>query len=169
MKRNLIRLGGMAVLAAGMAIAQTSAPAPASPPAQSSQSATPAKPGIGEHDYRGQLSQRMMDQLNLTPDQRAKAKVIFDKARQSAQSYTQQLRTNREAMAAAVKANDSAKIRQLASERGRLTGEVTAIRSEASAKFYSSLTPAQRAKADQIHQQRQQRMQERRTAEKTNG
>ncbi|HTX36028.1 MAG TPA: Spy/CpxP family protein refolding chaperone [Bryobacteraceae bacterium] len=157
MKKNLIRFGSVAALAAGMAFAQAQAPAaPAAPNAQT----TPAKPGAAHRQFRQHMRQRMMDQLNLTPVQRDRAKIIFQQARQNAQPFAQQLRQNRQAMTLAVKADDAARIRQLAMERGRLTGQVMAIRSEAAAKFYANLTPAQRAKADQIHQRFEQRWQQ---------
>jgi Spy/CpxP family protein refolding chaperone len=156
MKKHLIRFASVAALAAGMAIAQTAPPAQAQPPA-------------AHHPIRRTMHLRMMQQLNLTPAQRDQAKAIFQQARQTTQPYTQQLRQNREAMAAAVKANDGAKIRQLAAERGRLMGQVMAVRSEATARFYSDLTPAQRTKADQIHQRIAHRIQSRRMQTRTNG
>ena len=61
----------------------------------------------------------------------------------------------------AVKTDDNAKINVLSVRRGELEGHVLAIHSAAMAKFYSSLTPAQRAKADQMHQRFEQRMQQR--------
>lgn len=161
MKKTLIRLGSVAALAAGMAFAQ----APAQPPAQSQ---TPAKPGEVRQPFHQRMHQRMMQSLNLTPMQRDQAKSIFQQARQTAQPYRQQLRQNREAMALAVKTNDTAKIQKLAAEQGRLEGQVMALRSEAAAKFYATLTPAQRAAADQMHQRFERRMQERKNS-RTNG
>jgi protein CpxP len=164
MKKNLIRLGSVAALAAGMAFAQAQAPA-AQPPAQP---ATPAKPGAVHRTFRQRSRQRMMQALNLTPAQREQVRSIFQQARQSAQPFTQQLRQNREAMALAVKANDNARIQQLATQRGHLEGQVMAIRSQAAAKFYTTLTPEQRAKSDQLHQRHEGRMQQR-TGQRTNG
>ena len=163
MKKNLIRFGTVAALAAGMAFAQ--AQLPAQPPTQS---ATPARPGAVHRPFAQRMHQRMMQALNLTPVQREQAKSIFQQARQSAQPFTQQLRQNREAMAVAVKANDPAKIQQLATQRGHLEGQAIAIRTEAMAKFYAGLSPDQRAKADQMHQRFERRM-EQRTAPRTNG
>ena len=160
MKTTLIRWGSVAALAAGMAFAQ--APAPAQPQAN-----TPAKPGVHQ-PFRQRMHQRMMQQLNLTPAQRDQAKSIFQQARQTAEPYRRQLRENREAMAIAVKANDGARIQKLAAERGRLEGQVMAIRSEAAAKFYATLTPAQRATADQMHQRFEHRMEQRKNS-RTNG
>jgi Spy/CpxP family protein refolding chaperone len=153
MKKTLIRLGSVAALAVGLALAQTQAPA--QPP---SQTTTPAKPGAVHHQFRQHAHERMMQALNLTSAQREQAKGIFQQARQNAQPLRDQLRQNREAMNLAIKANDSAKTQQLAAQRSHLTGQVMAIRSQAAAKFYTTLTPQQRAKADQMHQRFEQRM-----------
>ena len=149
MKRNVIHFVAAAAMAAGMAFAQ----APA----------TPAQPAPGKtwHARRGAFQHRMLQQLNLTDAQKEQAKALFQQARQTAQPIAQQLRQNREAMAAAVKANDQAQIQQLAAQQGNLQGQLQAIRSGAMAKFYTNLTPEQRAKADQMHERMQQRMQQR--------
>ena len=71
-------------------------------------------------------------------------------------------------MAAAVKADQGPEIRRLARVRGELVGKMTAVRSEAAAKFYATLTPEQRVKADQMRQQFRQRRQERFDAQQHN-
>jgi Spy/CpxP family protein refolding chaperone len=150
MKNHLIKLAAVAALAGGMAVAQTS-PAPAPQPGQ-------AKAGMRSW---GMARQRMMQALNLTDAQKQQAKAIFQQARQSAQPVRQQLQQNRQALSAAVKANDAAQIQSLSNQQGQLEGQLLAIRSEARAKFYSSLTPDQKAKADQMQQRMRERMQER--------
>jgi len=165
-RKNLFRFGSVAALAAGMAFAQTQAPASGQATAPATPAA-PAKPGV-HRTFREQFRQRMMNELNLSPEQRDQAKVIFQHARQSSQPFRQQLRTNREAMTVAVKADDAGRIRQLATERGRLLGDLMAIHSEAAAKFYANLTPAQRTKADLMHQRFEQRWHER-MGPRTNG
>jgi Spy/CpxP family protein refolding chaperone len=156
MKSNLTRFAAVAALAAGMSFAQQATPAP---------QPAPAKPMAGMH---ARIRNRMMQNLNLTDAQKQQAKAIFQQARQTAQPIRQQLQQNREAMAAAVKANDTARIQSLATTQGTLRGQVMAIRAQALAKFYSGLTPDQRAKADQMHQQFRQRLEQRR-AQRTNG
>jgi Spy/CpxP family protein refolding chaperone len=136
-------------MAAGMVFAQAPA-APAQPPPGK---AWKARAGAGRH--------RMFQALNLTDAQKEQAKAIFQQARQTAKPLAQQLKNNREAMAAAVKANDAGQIQNLAAQQGNLRGQMIAIRSEAMAKFYTTLTPEQRAKADQMHERMQQRMQQR--------
>ena len=83
----------------------------------------------------------------------AQAKTIFGQARETAKPIREELKANREAMRAAVKADNKSQIEQLAKVRGNLMGKMTAIRTEAAAKFYQVLTPEQRAKAEQLHQQ----------------
>jgi len=99
--------------------------------------------------------------LNLTEAQRQQFHSIFQRAHQSAMPVREELRTNREALAAAVKADRSADIQQLATARGKLVGQMTAIYSEAGAKFYQTLTPEQRAKYDQMRLDFRQHMRDR--------
>jgi len=110
------------------------------------------------------LRRRIMQALNLTDAQKQQARAIFQGAKANAQPIRQQLQQNREAFAAAVKANDTAQIQALAVQRGTLMGQVAAIRGQSMAKFYSTLTPDQRTKADQIRERIQQRIQQRRQA-----
>jgi Spy/CpxP family protein refolding chaperone len=74
------------------------------------------------------------------------------------------LKANREALAAAVKANDVAQIHSLSAQRGNLQGQLLGIRSEARAKVYATLTPEQKAKADQIRERVKQRIEKRKAA-----
>lgn len=156
MKHSLIQFATVAALAAGMAFAQSPAPAP--------------QPGQGHAavNRRALIRRRLMTALNLTPDQKAQAKTIFQQARQTAAPIREQLKANRQSMAAAVKANDTAQIQALASQQGNLAGQVAAIRAGAMARFYAGLTPAQRTQADQmqqaIHQRIQQRIEQRKNA-----
>src|SRR5215831_15579180 len=123
MKDNLIRFVTVAAMAAGMTFAQT----PASPSQQ--------PPAAGQHmARRGDFHERMMQQLNLSASQKQEAKTIFGQARTDAKPVREQLRQNREAMLAAVKANDTARIHTLATERGSLQAKMVEIRSDAMAK-----------------------------------
>jgi Spy/CpxP family protein refolding chaperone len=140
-----------------MAIAQT--------PAPQAGSNAPERQG---HPFRGQMRQRFMQALNLTDAQKQQAKAIFQQARETSKPIREQLKANREAMAQAVKSDDQKEIRKLSQTEGSLIGQLIANRAEAKAKFYKLLTPEQRVKADQLHQQFRQRMEQRR-AEHTNG
>jgi len=154
MKQRMIQFATVAALAAGMAFAQ----APAAPPAHEAN-------GQAHVNRRAAARHHMMQQLNLTEAQKAQAKTLFQQAREKSKPLVEQLRQDRQAMAAAVKADDTARIRSLAAKEGKTRGELMAIRSEGMAKFYATLTPEQRAKADQLHQQmRQRRQQQKRTS-----
>jgi periplasmic protein CpxP/Spy len=147
MQRQITRFAAVAAIAAGMAFAQT-------PPS------TP-QPATGKAPVRDAVRNRLRQALNLTDAQKGQAKTIFQQARQTAQPLRQQLIENRQALSAAVKANDAAEIQQLSTTEGNLRGQVLAIRSGAMAKFYNILTPDQRATADQFQQRIQQRLQQR--------
>jgi Spy/CpxP family protein refolding chaperone len=99
--------------------------------------------------------------LNLTDAQRKEFHTIFDQAHQTAMPIRGELKANREALAAAVKADRTAEIQQLAATRGKLVGQMTAIYAEARAKFYQTLTPEQRTKADQMRSEFRQQMRDR--------
>ena len=90
--------------------------------------------------------------LNLTPDQREKATAIMNEAKQSAEPIRAQLKQGHEALAAAVKANNTGDIDRLANSQGVLMGQLAAIHAKAFAKVYTLLTPEQRQKADQMHE-----------------
>ena len=96
--------------------------------------------------------QRFERALNLNDTQKAQAKSIFQNARQENAPLRAQLKQNRDALQVAVKTNDKARIDQLSAAEGQVIGKMMATRTEAMAKFYQTLTPEQRAKADQMHQ-----------------
>lgn len=133
-------------MAAGLIFAQPQAKAPAQPQ---------------RFHHQMMFRQRMAQALNLTADQKAQAKSIFQATRQSTQAVRDELKQNRQALAGAVKANDTKQIEQLSRKQGALVGKMTAARTEAMAKFYQVLTPEQRAKAEQMHQAFRQRMEQR--------
>ncbi len=115
--------------------------------------------------------EQMMKDLNLTPAQKQQADTIFGNAREKVRPIRQEIQQNREALHAAMKANNTAQIERLSAQQGNLMGKALAIRTESMAKFYSTLTPEQRTKADQafermksrMHQRMQDRMQQRKS------
>ncbi len=149
MMRHLFEFAAVTVLATGMTLAQ--APATGTGPA-------PRKAPF-THPMFGH--EQMMQALNLSTAQHQQANAIFGDARQKAEPIRQEMRQNREALHAAMKANNTSQIEQLASHQGELQGKALAIRTEAMAKFYSILTPEQRTKADQMMSRMRQRMEER--------
>jgi Spy/CpxP family protein refolding chaperone len=92
--------------------------------------------------------------LNLTPAQQAQQKSIFEGARQSAQPLRKQLQQTRQSLRAAVQANDTAQIQQLAQTEGSELGQLMAIRSTAMAKVHQILTPEQQQKLNELQQAR---------------
>lgn len=158
LRHSLTKYAAVSALAAGMAFAQASA--------VSNSPTNAPKAQEGRCGFMRQHLEHLAQTLNLTDSQKQQARTIFQQARQSAQPVRQELKQNREALSAAAKAGQTADIQKLSSEQGRLMGRLVAIRTEASAKFYQILTPEQRAKADQMHQQFRQRN---RNAERKNG
>ena len=149
-QRSFTKAAAIAALAGGMAFAQTQPKTEPPAPAEAHQGRRAATHGRLEH---------LAQALNLTDSQKQEARTIFQQARESARPVRQELRQNREALTAAAKAgNSNAEIEKLAGNQGRLLGQLAAIRTEASAKFYQILTPEQRAKAGQMHQQLRQRI-----------
>ena len=145
MKQHLTKFAAVAALATGMIFAQAPSTNP-QPDAGSRQQ--------GRRGFMRRHMARIGQELNLTDAQKQQAKTIFQQARETGKPVREQLKQNREALASAVKAGKGdAEIQQLATKQGQLLGEMTAIRTEAFAKFYNTLTPEQRTKADQMQQQ----------------
>ena len=147
MKRTFVKLATVAALATGMVFAQASPSTSPSPKAQT-----------GNHQGVRRHRARMAQALNLTDAQKAQAKAIFQQAREASKPIRAQLKENRQALMQAAKAGKSeADLQRLATVQGKLRGQMVAIRTEAFAKFYSTLTPEQRTKTDQMQQQFHQR------------
>jgi Spy/CpxP family protein refolding chaperone len=142
MKRRLTVIGAIVALGAGMLLAQTTATAPK---------------GAGRaRGVRTLVRKRLVQALDLTPDQQQQAKTIMQGARQTAQPLAQQLKQDRAALTAAIQAGDSAKIQQLSTDMGGLRGRMLAVRSDAMSKLYAILTPDQKAKAAEFRQKARQ-------------
>ncbi len=155
MKRQLIKIATVGSMAAGMIFAQAQAPA-----AQPKQGKA-AEGWQAKQEHRKMAREHMMAALNLSPEQKAKAKTIFTQAHEAAKPVRAEMRQNREAMFAAVKTDDTSQIAKLGAERGKLDAKLATTRGEAMAKFYKELTPSQRAKAEQMHARIQAKMHER--------
>lgn len=157
MFNRVMKYTAVAALATGMAFAQ----APGSNPQTQAPKAQP-----GPRGFMRRHMERIAATLNLSDSQKQQERAIFREARQSAHPVREELKKNGEALRVAAKANQSeAEIQRLSAEQGRLMGQLVAIRTEASAKFYQMLTPEQRVKADQMHAQFRQR---RNAAERNN-
>lgn len=86
--------------------------------------------------------------LTLTDAQKTQATTIFTNAYTAAQSIHATLQTEHDALAAAVKANNTNAIDQAAASIGTLEGQLTSINAKADAAFYAILTAAQQATYD---------------------
>jgi Spy/CpxP family protein refolding chaperone len=150
MKNTWLRFAAAAAIAGGMLLAAQEV------------SSQPAQAAVQRQQRQHDGGARIARYLNLTPAQEARARTEFQTVRQSAQPVREQLKQVREAMFQAVQANDAAGIDRLSAQEANLKGHISAMRNEAFARIYSTLTPEQRAKADQIpvhiRQMRQRRM-----------
>jgi Spy/CpxP family protein refolding chaperone len=66
-------------------------------------------------------------------------------------------------MESAIQANNIGQIRTLAAKQAGLESQLTQMRAETMAKFYTMLTPEQKTKFQQIHQRMRQRWEQRNT------
>jgi Spy/CpxP family protein refolding chaperone len=137
-------------MTAGMALAQQ---APAGP---QSSAQTPM------HRPFARARQNFMKALNLTEAQKQQAKAIFQETRERTKPVRAELLQNREALNAAIKADNKAEIQKLSKADGELMGRLMVARNEAKAKFYSLLTSEQRATAQKLHAEFRHRMEQHR-------
>ena len=92
--------------------------------------------------------------LDLTESQKAEAEAIFKSAHESAEPLVTQLKQGHEALVDAIKTGKSEQeLGQLTDQQGALVGKVGGIYATAFARFYATLTPEQREKADELLQQ----------------
>jgi Spy/CpxP family protein refolding chaperone len=111
--------------------------------------------GMGHGFGPGFGPERMLERaaivLDLTEAQKAEAEKLIAGARKEAEPVVAQLKQGREEMHAAVKANNTGNINNIATRQGNLMGQLSAIHAKAMASFYAQLTPEQKAKADKLH------------------
>jgi Spy/CpxP family protein refolding chaperone len=84
--------------------------------------------------------------LSLNSSQEAEATTIFTTAATTERSLRTTERSTHEALQTAVRADDTAAIEQSATNLGQISGEMTAARALAQAKFYATLTAEQKTK-----------------------
>ena len=123
-----------ALLGAGILAAQTT------PPANTPEHA---------HHSRAQMMQKLTSDLNLTADQQAQAKQIFEQSWQQRKALAPKLSEERGAVLNAIKTDNIAGIDQLIQANSRLNAQAAAIHAKAMAQFYAILNPQQKAKMDQ--------------------
>ena len=126
------------ITAAGILAAQTQTQVPAQAPSQQHAQV-----------HRRSMVDRLGKRLNLTADQQAQARSIFKSAREQAKAMAPQLRQEHQAMAAAIKTDNEVQIDQIVQQNAKVNAQARAIHAKAMAKFYSILSPDQKAKFDQ--------------------
>jgi Spy/CpxP family protein refolding chaperone len=92
---------------------------------------------------------RLTKLLGLSPTQANQATTIFTDALNAVTPIETTLRSDRQSLQAAVKANESATIESLSTTIGSLTGQVIAIQNKADAAFYAVLSPTQQTTLSQ--------------------
>jgi Spy/CpxP family protein refolding chaperone len=111
--------------------------------------------GPAVHQRHGRMGAFLASYLNLTPQQQAQRKAIFQSLRQSSMPVRQELRQTRRDLRNAVQANNMVQIQQLAKTEGSEVGQLAALRGEASAKSYQILTPQQKQELAKLREARQ--------------
>jgi Spy/CpxP family protein refolding chaperone len=102
--------------------------------------------------HRAGMHALIAGHLDLTDTQKTDAKAIFGAARESARPLVEQLKEGHEAMRDAIKAGSSdQELQALADQQGIMIGQVAGIYAKAFAKFYASLNPEQKEKAEELH------------------
>jgi Spy/CpxP family protein refolding chaperone len=93
---------------------------------------------------------RLATVLDLTAAQQQQATTIFTNSGTADAATFTSMKTARQSLNTAVKANDSNGISQAAATIGSLTTQITTTNASAEAAFYQLLTPDQRTKYDQL-------------------
>jgi Spy/CpxP family protein refolding chaperone len=112
-------------------------------------------------EFAGGFHGRMAQALNLTDAQKEFAKQARADAKAQAEPVANELRQVRQELAEAVKTNNTGAIQNLATRQGNLQGQLAVIHANSMAKLYAQLTPEQKAKAEELRTQRQDRMKNR--------
>jgi Spy/CpxP family protein refolding chaperone len=139
------------VAAATMLLAQSS-------PADKSPSGAPNAAQQVQHRVS-----RLTMMLNLSSDQQQQANNIFSKAATANATVHANMKTARENLAAAVKADDTSAITQTSDTIGNLTSQLVATNARAQADFMKILNPDQQTKYSQFVSQARNRFHARRT------
>jgi Spy/CpxP family protein refolding chaperone len=118
--------------------------------------------GPGGKGRIGMLGAMMAEFLELTEAQQADIKKIRTASRDRSQPVRKQLRDNRKALGEAVKAGETATIETLATEHGKLRGQLVAIGAKTRVDVKNVLTPEQQQKWTSFQEKRKARWEERR-------
>ena len=102
--------------------------------------------------------------LDLSDEQREQVRAAIGEGREAARANFREMRAAREALAEAVASAtvDEERIRNLAADLGRLTGDAAVRRAQVHAAVWRILTPEQQARAEEIEAEREERRSARR-------
>ena len=103
----------------------------------------------------------MMRELDLTDDQKAKVKDIMESNRASVQPILEAMKANHEKLAALKGSFDESQVAAIAEAQGDLTGQMIVARQRVKSQIFGILTDDQKAKAAQLHQAMEQRIEDR--------
>jgi periplasmic protein CpxP/Spy len=144
MKMQLLTVAAAALMAAPMLHAQaTTTPAP-----------TASQKAIGQRGGHG----RMMQDLGLTADQKARMKAIHAKYAAQMKSARDASKSDRDAMKAARAASDTAAMRAARAKLQANMAPMQKVRQQEMAEIRSVLTPDQQTKFDAQHAKMQAKM-----------
>ena len=118
----------------------------------------------GWKGHRHSHMARLAQELNLTDAQKTQIKTIMQSQRATTLPLRQQLEQNRAAMlsATASGAFDQAKVQQLATQRAQIMSQLSVQKAQVRSQIYNQvLTSDQKAKADQMQQNRLARINQR--------
>jgi len=113
---------------------------------------TPPKPPSAAEMAKRQV-RSLTTLLNLTSAQQQQATTIYINAAKAQQAMQGNDRQTHDNLKAAIRANDTAAIDQLASSIAQNTAQITAIKAKADAAFYQILTSEQQAKLSELESQ----------------
>ncbi len=118
--------------------------------------------GPGGKGMVGMRGEMVAEFLGLSEVQQADIKKIRTAARDQTKPIRQQLRSNRKALGEAVKSGETANIEALATEHGKLRGQLVAIGARTRVDVKNVLTPEQQQKWTSFQEKRKTRREERR-------
>ena len=117
--------------------------------------------GFGGHGMHGQGAMMMLRRLDLTSDQQAKVKEIFEANKGTVQPLREQLKANHEKLASLGGNFDEGQVTAIAKQQGELMSQMIVARQKVKSQIFAILTDDQKAKAAQLQQEIKQHFQNR--------
>ena len=118
--------------------------------------------GFGGHGmHGGQGAMMMLRRLDLSSDQQAKVKEIFEANKGTVQPLREQLKANHDKLAALGGSFDEGQVNAIAKEQGELMSQMIVARQKVKSQIFAILTDDQKAKAAQLQKEMKQHFQDR--------